>query len=60
MIDSLYIGGRIKVWLGGVRQTRSRVGKLQVGVSIQILNLEARKFWQRLVSPNHPQKPWES
>ena len=60
MIDSVYIGGRIKVLLGGARQTRFRVGKLQVGVFLQILNLEARKFWKRLVSPNHPQKPWES
>jgi hypothetical protein len=59
-ILNLYIDGRIKVWLGGVRQTRFWVGELQVGGVPQILNLEARMFWQRFVSPNHPQKLFQN
>jgi hypothetical protein len=56
----LYIGGKKKLWLGGARQTRFWVGELQVGGAPQILNLEARKFWQRFVSPNHPQNLFQN
>ena len=42
--------------VGWARQSRFWLGELQVGGVPQILNSEARKFWQRFVSPNHPQK----
>jgi hypothetical protein len=46
--------------LGGAIQTQFRVGKLQVGGAPKLLNLEARKSWQRFVLPNHPQKLFQN
>jgi hypothetical protein len=49
------------VWLGGIeaRQTRFWVRELG-GVSQNNLNLEALKFWQRFVLPNHSQKLFQN
>jgi hypothetical protein len=55
------IGDRIMVWVGGgkARQTRFWVRELE-GVPQNNLNLEALKFWQRFVLPNHSQKLFQN
>ena len=66
MIDSQFVyRWQNKCVVGWTRQTLFWLGELQVGGVPQNLNLEARKFWQGFVSPNHPQKlfqtcNWES
>jgi hypothetical protein len=56
-IFHLYIGDRKMVWLRG--RIGERVRELG-GVPQNNLNLEALKFWQRFVLPNHTQKLFQN
>jgi hypothetical protein len=61
MIDSLFVYRWQNKGVVGWGQTNSILGGGATGRGVpQILNLEARTFWQRFVSPNHPQKLFQN